>query len=78
MTFSQNGGVSGGVNEILDYIRIKPGVKTTEIAAALAIPQRTLERWLKQLKSENKIVFRGAHKSGGYFVVMDTEAQHDR
>ena len=82
VTFKQNGGVNGGVNEgvneILNYIRMKPGVKTTEITAALGIPQRTLERWLNQMKKAKKIIFRGAPKSGGYFVVTETEVQRGR
>ena len=72
VTFGQgegvSGGVSGGVDEILNYIRMKPGVKTTEIAAALDIPQRTLERGLKRLKDEKKVIFKGAPKIGGYFA----------
>jgi ATP-dependent DNA helicase RecG len=27
-----------------------------------------LERWLKQLREEGKIEFRGAPKTGGYFL----------
>jgi ATP-dependent DNA helicase RecG len=61
-----NGGVSGGADEVLNYIRMNPGVKTSEIAAALDIPQRTLERWLKRLKDEKKVSFKGAPKKGGY------------
>jgi len=38
---------------------------------ALNIPQRTLERLLKQLRDENKIEFRGAPKTGGYFRTED-------
>lgn len=69
-----SGGVSGGVDEVLNYIRMKPGVKRTEIAAAFDIPQRTLERWLKRLKDEKKVIFKGAPKIGGYFA---TEAIND-
>ena len=45
-----------------------PGVRTGELVSALGVSQRTVERWLKQLKDEQKIVFRGAAKTGGYFV----------
>lgn len=62
------GGVAGGVDEVLNYIRMNPGVKTSEIAVALEIPQRTLERWLKRLKDEKKVSFKGAPKIGGYFA----------
>ena len=63
-----NGGVSGGVNSVINYLANNPGAKTKKIIAALDIPQRTLERWLKKLKEDNKIEFRGAPKTGGYFL----------
>jgi len=30
--------------------------------------QRTIERYLKQLKESNKVEFKGATKTGGYYV----------
>lgn len=77
VTFKQLGGVSGGasggvsdgVNEVLNYIRLHPGAKTTEMVTALDISQRTLERWIKQLRDEKMVVFRGAPKTGGYYVI---------
>jgi len=30
-------------------------------------PQRTIERWLKQLKDQDLIEFKGATKTGGYY-----------
>ncbi len=30
--------------------------------------QRTIERWLKQLRDEDKIEFKGSAKTGGYEV----------
>ena len=64
-----SGGVSGGVNALLGFIKGNPGKKTAEIKKALNLSQRTLERQLKQLKYEGKIEFRGAAKTGGYFLV---------
>ncbi len=32
-------------------------------------PVKTLERWIKQLHGDNKVVFKGASKTGGYYVV---------
>ena len=32
------------------------------------VTKRTIERWIKQLKNEDKIEFRGAPKTGGYFL----------
>jgi ATP-dependent DNA helicase RecG len=73
VTFGQaegvSGGVSGGADEVLNYIRMNPGVKTSEIAEAIDVPQRTLERWLKRLKDEKKVSFKGAPKKGGYVAI---------
>jgi ATP-dependent DNA helicase RecG len=63
---------SGGVNDLLTYIKDNPGKKSKEIKSALNLTQRTLERWLKELRIQNKIRFQGAPKTGGYFPVDDT------
>jgi ATP-dependent DNA helicase RecG len=68
LTFWQGEGVTGGVDEVLNYIRMNPGVKTSEVAVALDIRRRTLERWPKRLKGEKKVSYKGAHKIGGYFA----------
>lgn len=62
-------GVSGGVNDILVLIENNPGINVSSIKSLLNIPQRTIERWINQLKKENKIEFKGAPKTGGYFVI---------
>lgn len=64
-----NDGVNGGVNDIENLIKNKPGLSTKEISTQLNISQRTTERRLKQLRDSNKIIFKGAAKTGGYFVV---------
>lgn len=68
-----NGGVSGGVNTesvpLLQLIQAQPGLKTTELVAQTGKSQRTIERWLKQLKDRQQIEFRGAPKTGGYFCI---------
>jgi ATP-dependent DNA helicase RecG len=65
-----SGGVNGGITEVIDrladYIRNTPGRNVTEITAALNIPQRTVERWLKKLREQERIVFIGPRKTGGY------------
>ena len=64
-----NGGVSGGVSpellELLQLIHSRPGLKTADIVAQIAKPQRTVERWLKQLRETNRIEFIGPSKTGG-------------
>jgi len=53
---------------VVVYVNENPGAKANDIATALRIPQRILERWLKLLKEEGKIEFRGAPKTGGYYT----------
>ncbi len=63
------GGVGGGVSELLKHIRLHPGEKTTQIKKSLGLPQRTLERQLRELRETAKIEFRGSPRTGGYFPV---------
>lgn len=59
----------GGVNGLLSYIQSHPGQRSIEMVGALNIPLRTIERWLKQLKETDKIEFRGATRTGGYYCL---------
>jgi len=63
-----NGGVNGGVNEVLEFIKDNPNLRANEISEQTTVPLRTLQRWLKKLKVENKIEFKGSPKTGGYIV----------
>ena len=73
VTFRQSGGVNEGVNEgvnlLLHIIIQMPGVRLPELSKKMQIPVKTLERWIKQLRVDNKVVFIGAPKTGGYYVV---------
>jgi ATP-dependent DNA helicase RecG len=73
----ENGGIkksklvkSGGKTDdlaVLNLIKILPGLRSGAIALELGAPKRTIERRLKGLKNDGKIVFRGAPKNGGYY-----------
>jgi ATP-dependent DNA helicase RecG len=67
-----NGGISGGVNEginrLREFVRKQPGKRVSEISAALDVPSKTVERWVKKLREQGVIVFRGPGKTGGYHV----------
>ena len=61
--------VNVGVNDIYEFVKNNQPVKAGIIAKNFKnITQRTIERWIKQLKDKNKIEFRGAPKTGGYYV----------
>jgi len=57
-----------GVNDLIIYIKSNPGLSAKQISDNLNVAQRTIERWLKQLKDQNKIECCGAPKIGGYYI----------
>ena len=68
VTFRLIEGVSEGVKGLLDCIRKNPGLRIPELSEKLHVPAKSIERWIKNLRDEKLIVFRGAPKTGGYFV----------
>lgn len=75
----ENGGVNtnkssevGGANSlremILQTLESTPGINAPGLALSLNKSLRTIQRYLRQLNDEQKIVFRGAAKNGGYFI----------
>ena len=64
-----NVGVNVGANEIYNFIKENQPVKAKKIAEKFdKVTQRTVERWIKQLKDDDRIEFIGAPKTGGYVV----------
>lgn len=59
-------GVNGGVSLLLTHIQKEPGLRAPMLAAKMNTSVKNIERWLKQLKSQQAIEFRGAPKTGGY------------
>jgi len=60
-------GVNVGANHFLAYIQMHPGQRASKMAAAYKLTQHTIERWLKQLKEQDLIEFKGATKIVGYY-----------
>ena len=63
---AQNEGVNEGVNTLQNLISTQPGLRSPALAQTLNTSPKTIERWLKQLKAQGLIEFRGAPKTGGY------------
>lgn len=61
-------GVNEGVKSLYKLIEKNPCNRSTFFAKSLNTSVKNIERWLKQLKDEDKIEFKGAPKTGGYFV----------
>lgn len=55
-------------NEILVLVEKNPGLRSKDLAVLADKSIPTLSRFLKSLKDNGKIEFRGAPKNGGYFV----------
>lgn len=65
------GGVSEGVNRLVNYIKNNPGKRVPAMVKALNIPGKTIERWLKDLKEKGKVEYRGSSKKGGYWEIIE-------
>ena len=63
-----NEGVNEGVNALLLTIKLNPGLRVPALAKLMQTSAKNIERWLKQLKGEGKIEFRGSPKTGGYYL----------
>lgn len=60
-------GASEGVNGLYALIAAQPSLRGPALAKLLGTSPKNVERWLKQLKDQNLIEFRGATKTGGYY-----------
>lgn len=63
-----NEGVNEGVNALYEIIVRQPGCRANALAKSAGKSVQTVERYLKVLKDLGKIEFRGAPKTGGYYV----------
>ena len=70
--YATNDIVNGIVNEneqaITILLRAKPGLNASEIAESISKSWRTTMRYLKSLNEKGLLEFRGAPKSGGYYI----------
>ena len=61
-------GLNGGLKLLLPTIKENPGKRTNELSKLLKISERTIEKRIKKLKQQEKIVFKGSKKTGGYYL----------
>ncbi len=64
-----NVGVNVGVNKLLEVVTDNPGLNLSKLKVYFDVTDRTLKRWLKELREQGKIEFKGAPKTGGYWKV---------
>ena len=68
-----NKGVNEGVNSLLELIKNNPNKRSTFFSKELNTSVKNIERWIKQLKNENKIKFEGSPKTGGYQAITNNK-----
>ena len=68
-----NEGVNEGANDLLALITDQPNLRAPALAKLLDTSPKNIERWLKQLKDQGKIEFKGATKTGGYYSKTSSE-----
>lgn len=74
--YATDGIVNDTVNDILneneqviiDLLKIKPGLNASEISERISKSWRTTMRYLKSLNEKGLVEFRGAPKTGGYYI----------
>jgi ATP-dependent DNA helicase RecG len=71
VTLRRGEGVSEGISRLLDCIREKPGLRIPELSGQLHVPAKIVEPRIKKLRDENRIVFKGAPKTSGHFMLDD-------
>ena len=64
------------LSRLLALITAEPGSRVPFLRKRLGVSRATIERALQALKAEGLVTFRGAPKTGGYFLVSraDDEA----
>ncbi|MBM9612707.1 hypothetical protein JWJ90_00235 [Desulfobulbus rhabdoformis] len=62
-------GITEGVGLLLKEIRLTPGRRIPHLTQHLNRPQKTIERWIAELKRQGLIEYRGSKKTGGYYGV---------
>jgi len=60
--------INEGVNRLLNLIEKFPNRKTPFFAKELDTSVKNIERWIKKLKADDKVEFKGSPKTGGYII----------
>ncbi|NOY81147.1 MAG: hypothetical protein GXP31_09095 [Kiritimatiellaeota bacterium] len=68
-------GVTAGVKRLRLFIASNPGKRIPELSQALNVPPKTLERWLRDLRKQGLVEFRGASRSGGYWSILHASGE---
>lgn len=64
----QNGGLGGGLDDVLEIIKKTPAVTNTELVELLGIPLRSVQRKIKDLKEQDVIERKGGKRFGHWEI----------
>lgn len=73
---ASDGRVLGGVNALLELVRVNPGLRANALATLSGKGRRTVERYLGALVLLKQVEFRGAPKNGGYYATGSKGGPH--
>lgn len=65
------------VQLIYNYIAEHENCTRKEIIDSLNLPKGTVERYIRQLKEDDRIRFAGTSRSGGYYIIKQSEKVND-
>jgi ATP-dependent DNA helicase RecG len=63
-----NGIVNSSKNDLLNLISIEGGLSAVQLKFKIGKSLRSVHRYINQLRKDNLIEFRGAPKTGGYYL----------
>lgn len=69
-----NDGVKKELIKVVNLVRAQPNLNATEIASGIGKAKPTIERYLRILKTVKIIEFKGAPKTGGYYLTDKVKA----
>lgn len=74
LTMKYNRGNEGvnGKELILKIIKKSEGLNVSELASLINKSNKTVERYIRDLKADGLIKFKGAPKTGGYYLNTDS------
>jgi ATP-dependent DNA helicase RecG len=65
--------VKDKIKRILLVLYKEGGVRTVDIEKRIDVPVKSVERYIKQLKDAGLIEFKGANRTGGYYLTKNAE-----
>ena len=63
-----NGVVNGALKVVFEFISLNEGCRKPLIAEKTTIPIKTIDKQIIKLRKMGKIEFKGADKTGGYYI----------